>query len=122
MYRPSAPRQKQKVRTPTTSVSNKPHKLETLMTTTKFSLGQIVATPGALEVFEKTGQSPTEFLSIHNTGNWGDLCDEDKQTNEQSLVDGGRIFSAYHLNDGTKIWIITEADRSSTCVLLPSEY
>ena len=92
------------------------------MQTTKFPLGQLVATPGALEAFKKTSQSPTEFLSRHNAGNWGDLCDEDKHTNEQALVDGGRIFSAYHLNDGTKIWIITESDRSSTCVLLPSEY
>ncbi|QDT48882.1 hypothetical protein Pan258_29290 [Symmachiella dynata] len=92
------------------------------MPTAKFSLGQIVATPGALDAFEKTGQSPAEFLSRHVRGDWGDLCDEDKQTNEDALSDGGRIFSAYHLSDGTKIWIITEADRSSTCVLLPSEY
>ena len=92
------------------------------MTTTKFSLGQIVSTPGALESLEKTGQSPTEFLNRHMNADWGDLCDEDKHTNEQALVDGSRIFSAYHLNDGTKIWVITEADRSSTCVLLPSEY
>ena len=92
------------------------------MTTTKFPLGQVVATPGALEALEKAGQSATTFLLRHVAGNWGDLCDEDKQTNEQSLIDGGRIFSAYHLDDGTKIWVITEEDRSSSCVLLPSEY
>ena len=92
------------------------------MQATKFSLGQTVATPDALEALKKTGQSPAEFLDRHVAGNWGDLCDEDKKTNEQSLNDGGRIFSAYHLDDGIKIWIITEADRSSTCVLLPSEY
>ena len=92
------------------------------MQTTRFSLGQVVATPGALEAFQKTKQTPTEFLNRHVSGDWGDLCDEDKHTNEQSLIDDGRIFSAYHLNDGTKIWVITEADRSSTCVLLPSEY
>ena len=92
------------------------------MTTSKFPLGQIVATPGALDALEKTGQTPTEFIKRHVAGDWGDLCDEDKQTNEDALTNGGRIFSAYHLNDGTKIWIITEADRSSTCVLLPSEY
>ena len=90
--------------------------------TARFILGQVVATPGALEALEKTGQSATEFLNRHVAGDGGDLCDEDKQTNEDALQDDGRIFSAYHLNDGTKIWIITEADRSSTCVLLPSEY
>jgi hypothetical protein len=95
---------------------------ETLMPTAKFVLGHIVATPGALDAFEKTGQSPAEFLSRHVRGDWGDLCDEDKQTNEDALSDGGRIFSAYHLNDGTKIWIITEADRSSSCCLLPHQY
>ena len=92
------------------------------MTTAKFPLGQIVATPGALDAFEKAGQSPTGFLKRHVSGDWGDLCDEDKQTNEDALSDGGRIFSAYHLSDGTKIWVITEADRSSSCLLLPSEY
>lgn len=92
------------------------------MTTPKFPLGQIVTTPGALDAFETTGQTPTEFIHRHVSGDWGDLCDEDKQTNEEALSNGGRIFSAYHLNDGTKIWVITEADRSSTCVLLPSEY
>jgi hypothetical protein len=92
------------------------------MTATKFPLGQVVATPGAIESFKKTGQTPTAFLTRHVRGDGGDLCDEDKQTNEQALIDGGRIFSAYHLDDGTKIWIITEADRSSTCVLLPSNY
>jgi hypothetical protein len=92
------------------------------MHATKFSHGQVVATPGALEALEKTSQSPAEFINRHVSGDWGDLCDEDKQTNEESLSDDGRIFSAYHLNDGTRIWVITEADRSSTCVLLPSEY
>jgi hypothetical protein len=92
------------------------------MTTAKFPLGQIVATPGALEALKKTGQSSAEFLHLHVSGDRGDLCAEDKQSNEEALNDGGRIFSAYNLNDGTKIWVITEADRSSTCVLLPSEY
>ncbi len=92
------------------------------MTTAKFVLGQIVATPGALEAFDKTGQTPTEFIHRHVLGDWGDLCDEDKQTNEDALTNGGRIFSAYHLSDGTKIWVITEADRSSSCCLLPHLY
>ncbi len=92
------------------------------MQTAKFHLGQVVATPGVLEAFQNTGQSPSEFLTRHVSGDWGDLCSEDKQANEEALNDGGRIFSAYHLSSDEKVWIITECDRSSTCVLLPSEY
>lgn len=88
----------------------------------KFPLGQVVGTPGALEAFEKTKQQPAEFLQRHVQCDWGEVCEEDKQANDLSLSDGSRLLSAYRLSDGTKIWIITEADRSSTCVLLPSEY
>jgi hypothetical protein len=63
------------------------------------------------------------FLDRHVQGDWGDLDDEDRKLNDEALVDGSRIFSAYILKDGhTKIWCITEADRSSTCLLLPEEY
>lgn len=87
-----------------------------------FSLGQVVATPGALELLESAGKAPSQFLARHHSGIWGDaLCDEDKQTNDAALKDGSRLFSAYTVGND-KIWIITEADRSSTCVLLPSEY
>jgi hypothetical protein len=100
-------------------------KKETMNTTSKkplFALGQVVATPGALELLEVTGQSPSQFIARHHSGDWGDaLCDEDKQLNDAALQDGSRLFSAYKLGKG-KIWVITEADRSSTCVLLPSEY
>ena len=93
----------------------------------KFSLGQLVATPACLSAFEATGETPLPFLQRHLSGDWGDLDDEDKQANEQALKDGSRIFSAYHLNDGTKIWIITEAigpdgKRASSCCLLPDDY
>ena len=87
-----------------------------------FSLGQIVATPGALSALEEAGNSASEFLTRHVAGDWGDLCDEDRQANQEALQDGLRLLSAYRLNDGTKIWVITEADRSVTTVLLPSEY
>ena len=87
-----------------------------------FSLGQTVATPGALQALEEIGQSAGEFLVRHARGDWGCLCDEDKQTNDEAVADDLRILSAYRLNDGTKIWIITEADRSSTTILLPEEY
>ena len=56
------------------------------------------------------------------TGDWGCVCDEDKQENEFSVDKDLRIFSAYRLKDETKIWVITESDRSATTVLLPSEY
>ena len=88
----------------------------------KFELGQVVATPGALEALEKSGQSPAAFLSRHARGDWGDLCEEDKQLNDQALLDGSRILSSYRTGNDERIWIITEADRSSTCCLLPSEY
>ena len=81
-----------------------------LLNTPKFSLGQVVATPGCLAALSEAGQSAYVFLRRHNGGDWGDLDDEDKEANELALRDGSRLFSAYHLNDGTKIWIITEAD------------
>jgi hypothetical protein len=89
----------------------------------KFDLGRLVATPGALEALEESGQSPSLFCDRHQQCDWGEVCDEDKELNDQSVIDGSRILSAYRtLKGNTKIWIITEADRSSTCILLPSEY
>ena len=87
-----------------------------------FDLGQVVATPGALETFQEAGQSPVEFLSRHVRGDWGVVDEHDQQANDDALQDGSRILSAYVLTTGVKIWIITEADRSSTCCLLPEEY
>jgi hypothetical protein len=87
-----------------------------------FPLGQVVATPGALEALEESGQEPIEFLRRHVTGDWGQLDKADIQENEYSLKHGLRLLSSYRTNKGTKIWVITEADRSSTCLLLPSEY
>ena len=88
----------------------------------RFALGQLVATPGVLAAMETNGQGCTEFLERHVSGDWGELCGEDKQANEEALEQGCRLLSAYRLEDGAKLWIITEADRSSSCVLLPSEY
>jgi hypothetical protein len=95
--------------------------------TKKFSLGRIVATPGALHALQDAGQSAGEFLARHVTGDWGDLDDEDKSLNDAALIDGSRILSAYQTRKGERIWIITEAFnevglRYSTCVLLPSDY
>ena len=93
----------------------------------RFTLGQTVATPAALKAIQQAGQSPAEFLDRHVRGDWGDLCDEDKQANEDALQDGSRILSAYHTSTGQKIWIITEAAdeddrREVTTILLPDEY
>lgn len=88
----------------------------------RFPLGHVVITPGCLAAFEASGDSPQILLLRHATGNWGDLTTADKQANEEALRVDARLLSAYHLSDGTKVWIITEADRSSTCLLLPSEY
>lgn len=86
-----------------------------------FCLGQIVATPAALSLLEQLERTPTEFLRRHHSGDWGDLCQEDREANDAAVKHGDRIFSAYKIDDA-KIWIITEADRSSTCILLPEEY
>ena len=86
----------------------------------KFSLGHLVATPGALEALNDESFWP--YIKRHTNGDWGDVCAEDKAENELSLKEGFRLLSAYHLPDGLKIWIITEADRSATTILLPEEY
>jgi hypothetical protein len=95
--------------------------------TKKFSLGRIVATPGALEALRDAGQEAGEFLARHTTGDWGELDDEDRQANAAALINGSRILSAYTTQKGTKIWIITEAVnevglRYSSCLLLPEDY
>jgi hypothetical protein len=88
----------------------------------RFPLGQIVATPGALEALNRTGDMPAAFLRRHVSGDWGELDTHDRRENDLSVASGFRILSAYQLTDGTRIWVITEADRSSTCILLPEEY
>ena len=87
-----------------------------------FELGQIVATPGALAALKKAGQQPAEFLARHVNREWGDVPDEDRKENEYSLEHGFRLLSAYKTNAGDRLWIITEADRSVTTLLLPEAY
>jgi len=116
-----------------------------------FPLGQLVATPGALHLLALVGISPHTLLQRHVCGDWGELDDTDRSENELALIHGLRIFSSYSLSrpvdaagdtgrgtatdvssdphaaiaapvDGGKLWIITEADRSATILLLPSEY
>jgi len=98
------------------------------VTTPLFKPGRVVATPGALEALEQSGQSVWHFLALHLAGNWGVVDDEDKALNDEALKDGSRLLSAYLLDDEekTKIWIITEAEdqgnREATTALLPDEY
>ena len=88
--------------------------------TTKFPLGQVVITRNAADVLSE--QDVRQALHRHAVGDWGDLDDEDIRENELSLQRGYRLLSAYHASNGTKFWIITEADRSATTILLPEDY
>ena len=93
----------------------------------RFKLGQIVATPGALEAMQRNNSNGLEYLRRHVSGDWGIVCEEDKQANEDALKTGARLMSAYFLPDETKLWIITEAaddagTRAATTFLLPEEY
>jgi len=87
----------------------------------RFSLGRIVATPGAIERMEHDGIDPAELLARHVRGDWGDLPPEDAQENELSVREGFRILSSYGAGE-RRIWVITEADRSVTTLLRPEDY
>jgi hypothetical protein len=84
-----------------------------------FGLGQLVATPGALAALEKSGQSPMEFLTRHVTGA---IPEEDRKENQFSLEKGFRLLSSYRTTANDVVWVITEASRSHTTLLLPDEY
>ena len=93
----------------------------------RFSLGQILATPGASEALERNHSTGLEYLGRHAAGDWGIVGEEDKQANNDALRTGARLLSAYFLSDETKLWIITEAQddkgrRAATTMLLPDEY
>lgn len=88
----------------------------------KFPLGRVASTPGALEALRSSGETPEKFLRRHASGDWGEVDAEDKRTNDQAVGRGLRILSAYDTAKGQRLWVITEADRSSTTLLLPDEY
>jgi hypothetical protein len=89
----------------------------------KFTLGRVVATRGVLELMNEQGLQPFHYLGRHVHGDWGDVGDLDKALNEDAVANGCRIFSAYNLADmPDRLWVITEADRSVTTLLLPREY
>ncbi len=87
-----------------------------------FPLGNVYLTVGAKEALEESNQLPNEFLAKHQKGEWGIICEDDKKENNLSVKEGFRILSAYKTAGDVKLWVITEADRSSTTVLLPGEY
>jgi hypothetical protein len=87
-----------------------------------FPLGALVSTPGALSALEECGIAPLALITRHAQGDWGDVSPEDAQANLDALSHGDRLLSSYSLAGGTKVWVITEADRSVTAILLPSEY
>ncbi len=86
-----------------------------------FPLGRVVATPGALNALAMAGQDPAELLERHQGGDWGEVPPEDARENYRSVANDWRVLSSYTAGPA-RIWIITEADRSSTCLLLPHEY
>ena len=93
----------------------------------KFRLGQTLATPGALRTLEESGQSPADFLDRHLRGDWGEVDAHDWKANDDALINGSRLLSAYKTLQGERLWIITEAtddngERAATTILLPEEY
>lgn len=93
----------------------------------KFQVGQLLATPAALEELETAGQSIHELLARHILGDWGCVCPDDATANDEAIQDGSRLLSAYQLTTGVKVWLITEAaddhgQRATTTALLPDEY
>ena len=86
-----------------------------------FTLGRIVATPVARETLGELNYSSLDLLRRHISGDWTEMDTEDQQANREAIVEGDRVFSAYTIQ-GIKFWVITEADRSATTILLPSEY
>lgn len=120
----------------TNPLAANPRQVTVMTNAARFPLGQIVATPGALALLERTGFSAAALLSRHLQGDWGDCCAEDRTLNELSLAQGMRLMSVYRLVDAEKlaatpvpqrarlptVWIITEWDRSYTTLLRPDEY
>ena len=87
-----------------------------------FDLGRVVATPEAMALLVSAGENPARLLERHASGDWGEVPPEDARENERSLKYGWRLMSSYPVDAGERVWVITETDRSSTCILLPSEY
>lgn len=89
---------------------------------TLFPLGKLVATRGAIDLLHQLELSPFKFVERHWQGDWGDLDPDDIHANNEALQTGARLLSSYRINPCDTLWIITEADRSCTCILLPEDY
>jgi hypothetical protein len=89
--------------------------------TAQLPLGRVVTTPGALKLLTEARAHPFDYLARHATGDWGELCAFDRRQNEMALREGYRVLSSYDVLAG-RVWIITEADRFVTTILLPEEY
>ncbi len=92
-----------------------------------FSLGQTLATPGALKACREAGQDPSDLFRRHSLGDWGELCDDDKLANDADVEDGGQLLSVYELSTGETVWVISDPvasgqDRQTTTLLLPDDY
>lgn len=88
----------------------------------KFALGRVLMTFGVNALVEQKRFDPSALLERHVAGDWGDLDEEDKRANDASVEDGSRLLSSYRIDPGLTVWVITEADRHVTTLLLPSEY
>lgn len=91
----------------------------------RFPLGRLAATPAVLALLEQHHVSLFDLLARHASGNWGDVCAEDAHTNDQALIHGGRLLSSYSLVPGdadSRVWLLSEHDRSATTAIMPSEY
>jgi len=88
----------------------------------RFRAGQLVMTAGVNDLVQRGALNPVPYLRRHLDGDWGDLCDEDRRSNDAALKNGDRLFSSYRITPDLKLWIITEWDRSVTTLLLPDEY
>jgi hypothetical protein len=85
-------------------------------------LGRLLSTPGAIAAMVKAKQDPLELLTRHRSGDWGDVDAEDSAANDQAVIQGDRVLSAFTLEDGVRVWVITEANRAATTILRPDEY
>jgi len=90
------------------------------MPSAKFRLGKIVSTPNALARLSQ--DDILRAIQRHQAGDWGDVAAGNSGANERALIEGTRLWSVYRAANGTKFWLITEADRSATTVLLPEDY
>ena len=108
--------------TPHSTTQEKPMTHPNVQKNPLFEVGQTVITPTALDALQQAGISMASLLCRHQSGDWGDLNAEDKAQNNEALLLGSRLYSSYQITKTTKIWVITESDRSGTLLLLPEDY